>query len=880
MLKQEELHRFIGREKEIDLFKQWFTHRDLDGPWILYVQDALEEQEKKGGVGKTWLLTQFATLAQELYPDTVIVHVDFFNVADRDGVIVADHVFEALKAAYPAWTAQRFSQNLFEYRAAVRGGTEDLEEVRKRLSDALILDLKELDEQLHSEHRHLLVLFDTYETIEKNPAIAALRSEQSFPDSYEFERMAVVIAGRNALDWSQMNWRGREYEVQTIAVSPFTPSEMVQYFEEFSDVAIPRLEEHIQPLYERTEGRPILLGLVTDVLRHRVTSLDQLISVQKEDFEASLVSQINSLENPIDSIVMFMAHAYHRFNFALLDWILREGQFTDLLQGVDIARLTRQLYSLSFIRHSTATDGFVLHDEMRPLVNRYCWEVQDPEKRLRRIISQCAIDYYEHELKTEYKEQLRQAYYVEMLYHKLYLNLDEGYKYFEESYYRALQLWMNAFARSLLREVQQFAASLSPERRFSLRYLEARLLQREEDALTALVIYQELEREANEKWLSERQSRILSEKGRCYFQMSSFAEAITCFTSAMELNTDQKRHASLLNWLGDTYRKQGQLDTALHYYERSLETYKQLESEKAYTEAINSISVVYRMQGKIDEALRRSKIGLRARKELFKRGKMSENYVGLSFNAIGATYLLIDNLVKAEEAFREASAIFARTGFKKGMATTSSRLGQIALARKDLKTATDHFERAYYMSLGVDAEVQIISRINQARIFVLENQWDKAVAMFQQAIDLSQQVHNYMQQAEALIEFASALANKELQERSKQAYNEADVICQKYGYNELLSRAREYRGDRSFQLENYQVAFQHYGEACRYITYHNFVQYQRVVRKIVDALLEMPYGEINAVVETLIKYWVEQGLNVDYPELISSCEEVKVLVSE
>ncbi len=568
MLKQEKLDRFIGREKELNLFKQWMLNRD-QGPWILYIHDALEEPEKKGGVGKTWLLLQCASFAQELYPDIVVVHIDFFNVADRDGVIVADHVFEALKRAYPAWSSRRFAHHLLEYRAAVRKGVEELGEVRERLSDALIADLQELDAQLKAAHMHLLIFFDTYETIEQNAAIAALRPDQSFPDNYEFERMGVVIAGRNALDWTQMNWRGREYEVQTIAVSPFTPAEMIQYFEELSDVNIPALETSIQPLYERTEGRPILLGLVTDVLRYRVASLAQLISVQKEDFEASLVSQINNLENPIDSIVMFMSHAYHRFSFALLDWIVRESQFTELLQGTNHAKLAHQLYNLSFVRHSTTTDGFVLHDEMRPLVNRYCWGAQDPEKHLRKIISKCAVEYYEHELKNEYKEQLRQAYYVEMLYHKLYLDIDEGYKYFESSFLRALNLWMNAFARSLMREVQPFASSLAPERRFTLRYLEARLLQREEDALTALTIYQELELEASEEWLAERRSRIFSEKARCYFQLSNYAESVACFTSAIDLTTDPKRRISLLSWLGYTYRKQGLLDTALHYYEQN-----------------------------------------------------------------------------------------------------------------------------------------------------------------------------------------------------------------------------------------------------------------------------------------------------------------------
>ena len=878
MLKQEDLGRFIGREKEIDLFRRWLTNKDPDAPWILYVHDALEEQGKKGGVGKTWLLEQFASLAQDLYPDTVVVHIDFFNVADRDGVIVADHVYEALHAAYPTWSQRRFTQHLHSYRAAIRAGVEDLYEIRKRMSDALIADLKELDAQLRQDHHYLLVLCDTYEMIEQNPAIAALRSDQSFPDNYEFEHMGVVIAGRNALDWTQMNWRGREYEVQTLAVSPFTPSETLQYFEQLSDVTFPALENYIQPLYERTGGRPILLGLVTDVLRHRITSLDKLVSIQQENFEASLVLQINNLENPIDSVIMFMAHAYHRFNFTLLDWILRGSQYTELLHDVDTQKLARQLYGLSFVRHPTASEGFVLHDEMRPLVNRYCWEAQDPDKRLRKFISQSVIEYYEQQLLGENKEQLRQAYYVEMLYHKLYLNLDEGYSYFEKSFYRALRLWMNAFARSLLREVQQFIPQLSLKQRLNLRYLEARLLQMEDDAQPALEIYQKLEQEADEVWLNERRPRILREKAVCYSQLNNYTDAIACFTSAMDITEEPKWRGYLLNWLGFTYRKQGELDTALHYYEKSLELHKQLQSDQSYAEVLINIGVVYRMQGKIEEALRRCKIGLRMRKDLFKSGKMSENYVGLSLTVIGAIYLVIDDLLKAEQAFREANDIFVRTGYKKGMATAGNRFGQIALIKGDVKTARQQFEKTYYMSLGVDSDAQIISLTYQGRILAQEEQQDKAISVFQQALELARQVHASMHQTEILVELAHTLAALQLHKQSQQAYAEAEKISQKYNYHELQGRAHEYQGDRKFQEGEYREAFRLYGEACRYVTYHNVVRYQRTLRKVIDALLEIPFKEIDPIIDELISYWTIQGLSIQYPDLISSCEEVRALV--
>ena len=77
---QEIIEHFIGRQAELAEFQHWLTNRDPEAPRILYFYDHEEVTEKKGGVGKTWLLSACDNLAHTLYPDIVIVHVDFFNV--------------------------------------------------------------------------------------------------------------------------------------------------------------------------------------------------------------------------------------------------------------------------------------------------------------------------------------------------------------------------------------------------------------------------------------------------------------------------------------------------------------------------------------------------------------------------------------------------------------------------------------------------------------------------------------------------------------------------------------------------------------------------------------------------------------------------------
>src|SRR5262249_17112652 len=160
----------------------------------------LVDPTQKGGVGKTWLLHEYAKIARQLDPDTVIVTIDCFNAAERDGAVIADRVVDALKDAYRGWYPENNARLLVEYRSALREAKEDVSELRSRFSDALIADLAALDERLYETDARLLVFFDTYELIERDPVTAALRSRQAFPDNYNFQRMRVVFAGRNALD--------------------------------------------------------------------------------------------------------------------------------------------------------------------------------------------------------------------------------------------------------------------------------------------------------------------------------------------------------------------------------------------------------------------------------------------------------------------------------------------------------------------------------------------------------------------------------------------------------------------------------------------------------------------------------------------------------
>lgn len=892
--------RFVGREAELRQFKQWLTNSEPEAPRILYLYDKLDDPDKKGGVGKTWLLRIFADIARELYPQIVIVSIDFFNITDRDGTVVAERVMQALKAAHPACDISRFESALLRYNEAVRTGAADTTDQRYHIAEALGEDLHALDGQLQEVGKHLLILFDTYELIQENPLTAVLRLDRTFPDDYEFSRLGIVIAGRYALNWQHANWRGRERMVETMPIAPFTPSEIRAYFTRRASVIVSDDPEEIKALHERTDGRPILIGLVSDVLSRplemldgrRLVTLKELISIPERQFKASLIAKIYDPRSRIDQvlslIIPYMAHIYHRFNFALLE---QDEELRGLLQGIDTAELARQLRMLSFVRCPDSGDDFVLHDEMRPMVTSYYWDENDRDEGTRKQLSRCAIRYYERELRrlqeepaqSIQSEQRRQAYIVELLYHKLYVDLESGYAYFTEHFSWAVELILSSFSRALLHEAQQFRGKMSPAQRYDLKFSEARLWRKEEAAEQVLKLCLELEQEAEQSWLAEYKADLLFEKGVAYQQLSQYPAAIECFTQASDIKKQQDEllyYAGIRNWLGFVYQKQGRLDTALSYYEECLKIRQGFDDKQACAAVLVSISDIYRLQGNVEKALREAKTSWHIRRNLLTQGRISEVFVGWSRVTIGLAHYQNNDFLEAGEAFQEALEIFTRPGHRRGLATVYNCLGKLSMDQGAFYHARQWFEDAYTMALGIDLEQQINSLNNQGRLLTLEKQYRRAIERFQQAMTLAEDAHNDYQQAEALVYLAGAFKHVGDDEQSQQARREASEICQKYRYYYLLGLPSTIEGDALYDAHNYKEAFRNYGEACYALARYNNREYQKGLRKMGDAFYNVPPEEINPIADALIAYWSAQGLETDYPDFVSTCQEMKSLLGE
>jgi tetratricopeptide (TPR) repeat protein len=576
-----------------------------------------------------------------------------------------------------------------------------------------------------------------------------------------------------------------------------------------------------------------------------------------------------------------MAHVYHRFNITLLERILQGVPLSEPVQAISRDELTKLLPELSFVRRPDLGDDFVLHDEMRRLVTYYCWAGLDPDRRYRKDISRSVINYYEHELTTASDEQQRQGYIVEILYHRLYVDLDDGLEYFYTNFSQALDFLKTAFARLMLQEAQKFLPSLSLAQRNELQLNEVRLYRTEENPNKAQELLRQISQKADSEWYEENKATVLLENGRSYSLQSRYIEAADNYTQSLEIEQTRGHElqcARLLNNLGFICRRRGQFTEALQYYEKSINLYKKLGRQSNYAAVLGNISNVYRLQGKIEEALRRCKIAWRIRQELVRNGKITEMVLGLSEQALGVIYLNAGDIIEAESRFKMAHDIFLRTNYKVGIATVYNHFGQVQINKGELAEALIWLKKSEEASREIDKEQYIVSFNKQGRIKALQQHWDDALPLFEQAIVIAREVPAYYQLTESLLDLAKSYLSLNQPERVFQYLQEAEEIATKENYQSQLGEIERMRGEYYYQMSDYNTAFQHFALYCHHMALHNTIEFSIAVRRSTDSLMGAPKEALSVVAQEMLNYWTSHHLEEDYPELVTAFEELDDLM--
>jgi len=244
----------------------------------------------------------------------------------------------------------------------------------------------------------------------------------------------------------------------------------------------------------------------------------------------------------------------------------------------------------------------------------------------------------------------------------------------------------------------------------------------------------------------------------------------------------------------------------------------------------------------------------------------------LSLSTLGHIYHTLGEVKQEEEAYQEAFDIYNRVGDKSAIASAYNCLGRVWVEKGDLKKAREDFQQAARIAAGVSLQSEIESYNQLWRLSLLQTQWKDAISYFERAVTLSRQVGQNFHIAENLLYLAEALDRRG--HPSLEQIKEAKRIARENDYTYLLARAGEVQGDMYLRRQEYQTAFKHYRVACRYMALRGSPEFNRTLRRLNDLLLEIPGNFLPGVIDSLLSYWYEMGLDERYPELPETCKEV------
>lgn len=377
--------KFIGRQNEIARFEAEIDGFPENNHHIVFIYDEVDPE--MGGIGKTKLLQKFVEILKSAqYKDRFLILdeiFDFYEPVNRDRLSRLSLIAQKIETKTQTKSFDRFWKSCREYYARM----VSVEKVVNDFFEAYNLVSRE-------ERKKIVCLFDTFELGEKT--LNYLQAPFRFFDGSTLDSSFIIISGRHKPDFSAPIWEGRKSQLIEFPLKGFSIEETKEYF---LSSGVGDIDDHqIADLNIKARGRPILLALIIDYLRN-ILLPDDILKLEKDDFEEQLVAFIKAFNNPpIDQAILAMAHLKHWCNAKFLRKFVRPNEQFDEDYKV--------LKSLSFVRTlGTSEEYVVLHDQMQEMVSQYVLDKDYSDGTLRREISSWAIDFYGKEIEILKKQE-------------------------------------------------------------------------------------------------------------------------------------------------------------------------------------------------------------------------------------------------------------------------------------------------------------------------------------------------------------------------------------------------------------------------------------------------------------------------------------------
>lgn len=190
--------------------------------------------------------------------------------------------------------------------------------------------------------------------------------------------------------------------------------------------------------------------------------------------------------------------------------------------------------------------------------------------------------------------------------------------------------------------------------------------------------------------------------------------------------------AGALNNIGYIYQRQGQLEQALSYYERTLILDEQVGNPASIATTLNNIGYIYDTQGKLARAL---SYYVRALTFYEQVGNPAD--IAGALNNIVYVYSSQGRLEQALSYYERALTLYEQVGDPASIAITLNNIGFIYSSRGELQQALSYYERAltFYEQMGDPTSIGTTLN-NIGYIYQRQGKVEQAIEYLNRALSL------------------------------------------------------------------------------------------------------------------------------------------------
>jgi tetratricopeptide (TPR) repeat protein len=244
---------------------------------------------------------------------------------------------------------------------------------------------------------------------------------------------------------------------------------------------------------------------------------------------------------------------------------------------------------------------------------------------------------------------------------------------------------------------------------------------------------------AKEKKDSLQMSTALNVQATALNFQGDFNSAIEYYNRSLAINearNDQKGIASILNNIGNIYRKQGNFPKATDCFFRSLQIKEQENDVRGVAISLGSLGVLFMEQKQYDEAI-----------DYFNRCitylEKFDNKMAIAgtLNNLGLIYADQGGLEKAIDIHNQSLRIREEANNQRGIAESLNNLGMINLELGKYTIAIDYFEQSLSISQeSKDLDGEALALYNLGRVYAKEGQYIKAIDFGNKSLKLATEI--------------------------------------------------------------------------------------------------------------------------------------------